>query len=91
MRTTYNRYILSLALFFMLTTVIISVSVGAPLSLYFSLYLLGTLALTILFAYLDPRARKGLEKVGFVFFAGFVVMVGIKALEIVLGRALLPS
>lgn len=89
MKNTYSRYILSLASLLSLTTVILSISGRAPLSLYFSLYLLETLLITLFFAYLDPRARKALERVGVILFALFAVMVIIQALEIIFGWTLL--
>ena len=84
----YNRYIISLALLFMLTTVILSAS-EQSLDLYFSLYLIECLILTLLFSQLNPRARGGLNRIGYVLFVGFLSLVAIKVVEILLGVEIL--
>ena len=80
----YNRYILSLTLLFMLTTVIISAT-ERSLDFYFSIYLIECLVLTLLFSQINPRARRGLNSIGYVLFGGFLIMVGIKVIEIIAG------
>jgi len=81
----YNRYILSLTLLFTLTTVILSLFGQSQLDLYLSVYLIECLVVTSLFVYLNPKAMKGLNAVWYVLFGGFIVMVAMKAVEILLG------
>lgn len=81
----YNRYIVSLGVILLLTTVLLSVWGQTRLDLYFSIYLLESLILTTLFIHLAPRARKGLEMLGYVLFAGFLVIVTLKVVEMLFG------
>ncbi len=84
----YNRYILSLTLLFLVTTVIISAS-NRGLDFYFSIYLIECLVLTLLFSQINPKARKGLNNIGYVLFSGFLVLVGMKVVEIITGTNIL--
>jgi hypothetical protein len=84
----YNRYILSLTLLFLVTTVIISAS-NRSLDFYFSIYLIECLVLTLLFAQINPKARKGLNNIGYVLFSCFLVLVGMKVVEIITGTKIL--
>lgn len=77
----YNRYILLLAFLFVLTTIILSTT-ERGLDFYFSIYLIECLLLTLLFSQIKPRARRGLVNVGYVLFGSFLVLVGVKVLEI---------
>ena len=81
----YNRYILSLALLFTLTTVILSFSAQSQLDLYFSVYLIECLVVTSLFVYLNPKAMKRLNAIWYVLFGGFMVIVAMKVVEILFG------
>ncbi|MFQ5813467.1 MAG: hypothetical protein ACE5I2_09825 [Anaerolineae bacterium] len=81
----YNRYLATLALLFMGTTVILAAYNLHRLDLYFSLYLMEYLATTLLFAYLQPRAQRLLNFTGYILFGGFLVIVGLKVWEILVG------
>jgi len=85
----YNRYILWLTALFMLTTVILSAYGQKRLDIYFSVYLIEYLVLTLLYVYLNPRARRVLNAVGYVLFLGFMFIVVTKVLEILLGIRIL--
>jgi TRAP-type C4-dicarboxylate transport system permease small subunit len=87
--TLYNRYILWLTLLFVLTSVIMVFAGVASLKIYFSVYLVEILALTVLFSSLDPRARRGLSAVNYMLFAGFLVLVAAAVVEIILGVTIL--
>ena len=78
----YNRYILWLASLFLLTTVILAAFGQQQLDLYFSVYLIEGLALTELFVYLNPRARRGLNWVSYLLFAGFLGIVTAEVIRI---------
>lgn len=84
----YNRYIAILAVLFMLTTVILSTT-HAGLDVYFSLYLIECLTVSLLFSHLNARARKDLGRVSAVLFAGFLALVAIKVVEIISGTSIL--
>ena len=85
----YNRYILWLTALFMLTTVILSAYGQKRLDIYFSVYLIEYLVLTLLYVYFNPRARRVLNAVGYVLFLGFMSIVVTKVLEILLGIRIL--
>jgi len=73
----------------MLTTVILSASGENRLDLYFSIYLIECLILTLLFGYFNPKARRGLNVIGYVLFIGFMFIVAVKVVEILVGVKLL--
>ena len=72
----------TLALLFTITTVTLAVYGQHQPDLYFSLYLVEYLAATLVFSYLHPRARRLLHFVGYTLFAGFLVIVAMKVIEI---------
>jgi len=81
----YNRYIISLALVLTLTTVILASFGHDDLDIYYTAYVIEALALTELYVYFSPRARRGLNVVSGILFAGFMVIVGITVAEIIRG------
>ncbi len=85
----YDRYILFLTLLFLPTTVLLSAFAEGRLDLYFSIYIIEALALTELYVYLNPKARRGLNRVNYILFASFLVIVTLKVVEILLGIKLL--
>jgi hypothetical protein len=84
----YNLYLISLAVIFSLTTVLLSAYEEASLDLYFSIYLIEYLVATQLFVHLNPRAQRSLNRTGYVLFAGFGAIVANKVIEILFGSAL---
>jgi len=81
----YNRYIASLALLLTLTTVIIAAFGHDRLDIYYTVYVIEALALTELYVYFSPRARRELNMVSGILFAGFMVIVGLAVTEIIRG------
>jgi len=65
----------------MVTTIILSAT-EKSLDFYFSAYLIECFVLMLLFSYLNPRARRGLNNIGYVLFSSFLILLGIKVLEI---------
>lgn len=78
----YNKYILSLAVSACLINVILAFSGQDDLAIYFITNIVAYLVITLLYAYLNPRARQALNTIGAVSFAGFIVVVALKAIEI---------
>ncbi len=78
----YNRYLTTLAMLFTAATVLLAAYGQQALDLYFSIYLIEYLATTLLFAYLNPSARRLLNIMGFILFGGFLGIVAIKVVEI---------
>jgi TRAP-type C4-dicarboxylate transport system permease small subunit len=50
------------------------------------LNIIAFLVITLLYVYLNPRARRALNTIGVVFFAGFMVVVVLKITEILSGK-----
>jgi len=82
----YNKYIISLALAFSLINILLAFFGQNDLEVYFVINLIAYLIITLLYTYLNPRARMALSCVGAVLFAGFMVIVALKVVEILLGR-----
>ena len=80
--TLYNRYLLTLAVLFTLSTTILAAYGQDKLDAYFTVYVIEYLVATLLFVYLDPRARRLLDAMGYVLFGGFMVIVAMKVVEI---------
>ena len=82
----YNKYIVSLVLASGLINTSLAFLGQNDLGVYFTINVLAYLVITLLYAYLNPRARRALNTVGVVFFAGFMVIVSLKVMEILPGR-----
>lgn len=85
----YNRYILILASVLLATTVIMAAAGEVHLDIYFSIYLIEVLALTELYVYLNPKAKRGLKAVNYVLFAGFLFIVAVEIIKIIWGIKIL--
>ena len=73
--TLYNRYIITVALLLLLSTVILIVIGQSSLDIYFTVYVIEALIITELFAYFDNRARRALTLVSTVLFGGFTLVL----------------
>ena len=82
----YNKYIISLVLTSCLINALLAFFGQNDLVVYFVINVLAYLAITLLYAYLNPRARRVLNTIGIVFFGGFMVTVAIKVVEILSSR-----
>ena len=79
----FNRYVLMLVIVASLVNTVLAFLGQQDIGIYFIFNIVGFLAITFLFTYMNPRARKTLNTVGIVFFSGFVVIVVIEVLSIV--------
>ena len=82
----YNKYIIYLALTSCLTNALLAFFGQNNLEIYFVVNILVYLIITLFYVYLNPRARRALSSVGIVLFAGFMVIVSLKVIEIISGR-----
>lgn len=82
----YNRYIVSLALSACLINTILAFLGQNDLAIYCVINIISYLVITLLYAYLNPRARRALGTISVVAFAGFMVIVVLKAIEIWSGK-----
>ncbi|MFC1953248.1 hypothetical protein ACFLWR_03865 [Chloroflexota bacterium] len=82
----YNKYIISLILIGCLINSLLAFWGQDNLEIYFIINIIAYLIITLLFAYLNPRARRSLNAIGAVLFGGFIVMVSLKVIEILTGK-----
>lgn len=82
----YNKYIISLAIASGLINSALAFLGQTDLGLYFTVNIITYLVITLLYVYLNPRARGALNTVSVVFFAGFMVVVALKVMEFISGR-----
>ncbi len=82
----YNKYVVSLVLISCLINTLLTFFNQNDLEIYFTINIIAYLVVTLLYVYLNPRARRALNPVGAVLFAGFMVIVALKAMEYLSGR-----
>ena len=82
----YNSFIVVLALTFSLITLIMSLFRVDGLDAYFAVYTIALLVVMALFTIFSPRARRNLNQVGIGAFAGFLIIVAVKVVEILSGK-----
>lgn len=87
--TLYNRYIFIMALIFSVTALFFAIAAVADLWLCITVYVIESLILTELFIYLNPRAKKNLNRVNIILFVLFLMLVAAKVAEILGIRLLL--
>lgn len=85
--STYRRYFLSLAIMSTLVVVIMALMGQNDIGAYYTVLVLVSLVITLLFAYISPAARRGLRSITAVFFAGFLVIVALKVIDVLAGRS----
>jgi len=79
----YDYYIIILAGLFLITTVILAALNETRLGFCFFIYLIETLTLNELCIYLNPGARRSLNTVNYVLFAGFSFIVAAEVVKII--------
>ena len=81
----YNRYILYLAIATGVVNVALAFAGQKDLGVYFAINVMAYLVITLLYVYLNPRARRALDTIGYMLFSGFLVIVAIKVIDILSG------
>ena len=82
----YNKYIVSLVLVSCLINTLLAFFGQNNLEIYFVINVIAYLIITLLYVYFNPRARRVLNTIGIVLFAGFMVIIVIKVMEILPGK-----
>ena len=82
----YNKYVISLALAAGLINTLLAFVGQNNLEIYAIINIIAYLVITLLYVYLNPRARKALNSISTILFAGFMVIMVIKVIEILSGR-----
>jgi len=78
----YNNYILIVAILFLLTTIILVAMGQNSLGIYCTAYTIEALVVTELYVYFNARARRGLNFVSAILFAGFLFIVALQVIGI---------
>jgi hypothetical protein len=78
----FNRLMIYLALAFATVNSLLAMVGQKDIQVYFILDLIAYLVVTLLFVYLNPRARGALTTVSTVFFSAFGVIVVLKIVSI---------
>ena len=82
----YNRLIISLAVAAGLINTLLALWGQKDLGVYFAMNVIAYLVIVLLYAYLNPRARRALDTIGYLLLSGFLVIVVMKAVEILSDR-----
>lgn len=78
----YNKLIISLALAFGLVNVTLAFLGQKDIAVYFIVDAIAYLIITLLYTFLNPRSRGALNGLSGVIFAGFLVILTLKVIEI---------
>jgi len=78
----YNRYVLTVAIFLLLTTVILIATGQNSLDIYFTVYVIEALVITELYIYINKKARRGLAFVSSILFGGFAIALCLQIVRI---------
>lgn len=81
--TIFNTYLITLILVTSIVNIFLAFVKQNNLEIYFIINVLSYLIITLLYVYLNPRARGALRAISAVLFGGFMVIVIIKVLEII--------
>ncbi len=81
----YNQYIVSLAVAFSIVNVSMAATGQASLDLHFMVLVIVSLVITLLSVLFSPRSRRALSVVGSAFFAGFLVVLTLRMIDILGG------
>jgi len=81
----YDNYILILASLLLSTSVILTVLNETRIDLCFSIFLIETLVLNELCICFNPKAKRNLNRVNYILFAGSSFIVAAKVTEIIWG------
>jgi TRAP-type C4-dicarboxylate transport system permease small subunit len=82
----YNRYVLWLLLAVSSINILLAFLNTKDLTNYFIIHVIAYLVITLLFTYLNPRARRALNTISAALFAGFMIVVILKVMDILSGR-----
>ena len=78
----YNNYILIVAILLLLTTVILIAIGQNSLDIYCTVYIIEALIVTELYVYFNAKARRQLNFVSTILFAGFLFIVASQVIKI---------
>ena len=76
----YNHYIITLAVV-LLGTAVVMVGLDAPLNIQYTVYFAEVLAVTEIFRYFSPQARRALQLLSISFFAIFLASTALMVIR----------
>ena len=79
----FNKYLITLVLAASLINIFLAFTKQNSLEIYFIVNILSYLIITLLYVYLNKRARGALNAISAILFGSFMVIVIIKVLEII--------
>lgn len=82
----FNRYIIFQVLAAFAVNTVVAFINPNDLTVFFAANVIAFLVIAVAHAYLNPRARSSLSAIGIVFFGGFLVIVILKAVEVLSNR-----
>jgi TRAP-type C4-dicarboxylate transport system permease small subunit len=82
----YNKYIVYLALATSLVNSLLAFWGQRDLGIYLAVNIFAYLVITLLYVYLNPRARRALDTISYVLLGSFLVIVTLKVMEILSGK-----
>jgi len=77
--------VVSLALATCIIDTLLAVGGQKNLEVYLTINIIAYLVITLLYVYLNPRARRALNTISMVLFGAFLVVVAIKVMEVLRG------
>jgi hypothetical protein len=80
-----ERYIVSLAITYALTTFALSFYTASGLDLFVSIYIVEYFILTLLHSPFNAKTQKTTSLIGYSLFGIFIIIVALKVLEILIG------
>lgn len=78
----YNRYVLTVAILLLLTTVAFIATGLNSLDIYYTVYVIEALFVTELYVHFNSKARRGLNYVSVLLFGGFALALCLQVLKI---------
>ena len=69
-----------------LVNTLLAVGGQEGLDVYFAVNIIVYLVITLLYVYINPRARRALDAIGYMLFSGFLVIVAVKVMDILAGK-----
>lgn len=69
-----------------LVNTLLAVGGQEGLDVYFAVNIIVYLVITLLHVYVNPRARRALDAIGYMLFSGFLVIVAVKVMDILAGK-----
>jgi hypothetical protein len=78
----YNRYVLTVALVLLLTTVLMVASGQNALDVFLTVYIIEALILTELYVHINHKTRRGLSYVSLLLFGSFAAVFSLQVIRI---------